>query len=347
MLLERPIPGVRRQSKLPTLARVPQVFGAVPTEKGGTVPADGSPAGTDYPTLREQWLDHFNIWRGVLTFNAGTHVNTDNRDFNVAIARAVHDWNADTWLTYDKRLYGVVCPPVTSPDEAAREIRRVAENPRIVAILLPGSPWARPYGDPLFHSVYDAAQEVGLPVDVHIGISTADRWVGGVSAYSSEAGTFMAHDAMHHLTSLIVHGVFEKFPKIRFLVKEYGIAWLPYVMWKLDENEELLRLESPWVKRRPSDYLREHVILDTQPLDEGRHPDELKRLLGSVDGIESMLAYASDYPHCASDDPNHVARRLPDGWQRAVMCDNACRHYGWSPPAPDAVFEQPALAGVV
>jgi len=37
-----------------------------------------------------------------------------------------------------------------------------------------------------------------------------------------------------------------------------------------------------------------------------------------------------------------VARRLPDGWARKVMCDNACAHYGWEPP----VVESEAGAGL-
>ena len=86
---------------------------------------------------------------------------------------------------------------------------------------------------------------------------------------------------------------------------------MPYLLWRLDTNYELLKLESSWVKRWPSEYIREHIVLDTQPLDEGPRPDDLRRLLQTVDGIDQMLCFASDYPHAASDDPLYVARRLP------------------------------------
>jgi hypothetical protein len=61
--------------------------------------------------------------------------------------------------------------------------------------------------------------------------------------------------------------------------------------------------------------------------------------------MENVLCFASDYAHTTFDDPDNIARRLPDGWARNVMCDNACEHYGWTPPAPDPALE-PERAGV-
>jgi uncharacterized protein len=331
----------RRAERLPIGPRISQAFVSIPTERGGTRPDDGSPPGADYDTLREQVLDRYNLFRGVLTFNIGTHVNGANRDLNVAIARAVHDWNADTWLTYDERLYGVVAPPLSVPEAAAAEVRRAGAHPRVVACLLAGTPWNVPFGDPLFHPVYEACAELGLHLHIHPAVASTDRPAAGMSSYATEYATFQTHDALHHVTSLITNGVFEKFPSLKVVVKEYGIAWLPYLMWRLDANYELLRLESPWVRRWPSEYLREHVLVDTQPLDEGRTPDELHALLSSVEGLERMLCFASDYPHAASDDPHHVARRLPAGWQRNVVCENASRFYGWAAPPEDAVFNAP------
>jgi hypothetical protein len=329
-------PSGRRSERLPVGPRIPQAFTAIPTERGGTRPADGSPPGSDYETLREQVLDRDNLYRGVLTFNIGAHVNGANRDFNVAVARAVHEWNADTWLTYDERLFGVVAPALSVPEAAAKEVRRAGANARVVACLLAGTPWNVPFGDPLFHPVYEACAELGLSIHVHPAVGSADRPAGGMSSYASEYALLQTHDAMHHITSLLVNGVFEKYPSLHFVIKEYGIAWLPFLLWRLDANYELLKLESPWIKRWPSEYIRDHVLLDTQPLDEGPHPDDLRRLLGSVDGMQEMLCFASDYPHAASDDPSYVARRLPSGWERSVMCDNACRLYGWEPQPLEA-----------
>ena len=52
-----------------------------------------------------------------------------------------------------------------------------------------------------------------------------------------------------NVISLACHGVFERFPGLKVVIAEGGIAWLPDVMWRLDKNWEALRDEVPWVKR--------------------------------------------------------------------------------------------------
>jgi predicted TIM-barrel fold metal-dependent hydrolase len=306
---------------------------------------EGSIPGTDFPLLMEQLVDRYNMWRGVLTFNVGAHAQVVNPYYGQAVARAVHDWNADTWLTWDERLYGVVDPSLGLPDQAAEEVRRVGAHPRIVATLLAGSPYGCAYGDPIYHPVYAASAEMGLPIDIHPGASANGRPAAGQATSNLGSVPLLANEASHHITSFIVHGVFEKFPTLRVQIKEHGIAWLPALMWRLDRNYEVLRLESPWVKKWPSEYIREHVVLNTQPLELGPDPEDLERVLTSVDGIEDMLCFATDYPHISFDDPNYVAKNLPAAWARKVMCDNACKFYSWTPPEEGAVFKQ-ALAMV-
>ena len=70
-------------------------------------------------------------------------------------------------------------------------------------------------------------------------------------------------------------------------------------------------------------------------------PNDLKKLYATAE-MEDLLCFATDYAHTSFDDPDNVARRLPDGWARKVMCDNACAHYGWEPP----VVESEAGAGL-
>jgi len=79
-----------------------------------------------------------------------------------------------------------------------------------------------------------------------------------------------------HLVSLLTEGVFERFPNFRIVLVEGGTAWLPGLMWRLDAEWKALRTEVPWMKRRPSEYLRDHVRLTTQPVEQ---PDNDRYLL--------------------------------------------------------------------
>jgi predicted TIM-barrel fold metal-dependent hydrolase len=299
---------------------------------------DGSFPGSSYPMLRDQLLDPAGYWRGVLTHDTG-EVSFPNPYVSRALMRAVNDWNLDNWLGLDDRLFSTVVLTLNEPEEAAKEIARVGGHPRISAALFAGNPLGRPYGDPLFHPIYAAAAEAGLAIDVHVNIASFPT--GEINSVGGDSGSYMlavtnfAQAAMHHISSYIVHGVFEKYPTLKVILKEYGSAWLPHAIARLDANYELLRLESPWVKKRPSEYIHDHILLSTQPIEESPNRNGLIDLLSSVDGIEDILCFSTDYPHVSFDDPSYVARLLPDRWARKVFCDNACRAYGWTPPPVD------------
>jgi predicted TIM-barrel fold metal-dependent hydrolase len=310
-------------------------------------PDEGGLPGTSYELLREQLLDRHDYHRAVLTHDVGDFACHLNPYVAEAVCRAANDWNIERWLSLDDRLVGLVVAPLGMPDAAAAEIRRVGGHERMVGVLLAGSPLGRPFGDPVYHPVYEAAAEMGLALSIHPAGS--DRPSVSMRATPApfltviEFASLQSQQAQHHISSFVVHGVFEKFPSLHLVVKEYGIAWLPSFLWRLDQYEDVLRLESPWVRRRPSDYVREFVKLATQPIEtspDGR--DGLADLLQTVEGMEELLCYSSDYPHITFDDPDYVARQLPRGWERKVFCDNACAAYGWTPPP--AGFRRSAAA---
>jgi predicted TIM-barrel fold metal-dependent hydrolase len=125
---------------------------------------------------------------------------------------------------------------------------------------------------------------------------------------------------MGHLASVIAHGVFEKWPSARFVLIECGVAWIPALLWRLDADYRALRKETPWLKRLPSEYAREHIRVTTQPLEQPRDPKALWPALADI-GAEEMLMFASDYPHWDFDDPTLL--RLPAEWREAIVDGNA------------------------
>jgi predicted TIM-barrel fold metal-dependent hydrolase len=300
--------------------------------RGDARPKTGGPSGSDYQTMKEQLLDAEPDYRAVLTHQLGEFGGHFNQYFSRALCRAVNDMTIEHWLARDERLFATIVVPLAEPEEAVKEIHRVAGHEQMVGVLLTGNVMARPLGDPLHHPIFAAAVEHGLPIVSHISA------VGRPSQSAVAAGgrlnfmTFLlgaSQGAQHYISSLIVHGVFEQFPSLQVLFSEFGIAWLPYAMTNLDERWGLLRAESPWVKRPPSEYVREHVRLSTQPIDECfDDKTALWRLLGTVEGVEEMLCFSSDYPHATSDDARYISRRVPEAWREKVLHENACRLFG-------------------
>jgi len=103
---------------------------------------------------------------------------------------------------------------------------------------------------------------------------------------------------------------------------ETGFAWLPALGWRLDKHWERMRDEVPHVKRPPSEYLREHFWVSTQPMEETDKPDELIDVMEWI-GFDRLL-FASDYPHWDFDDPFlSLPPSLSDARRRAIYADNA------------------------
>ena len=69
--------------------------------------------------------------------------------------------------------------------------------------------------------------------------------------------------AMAHAVSFIAEGVFEKFPRLKVLFDECDQFWAVGLMWHMDADWKSLRDQTPWVKRLPSEYFREHIRVGT------------------------------------------------------------------------------------
>ena len=161
-----------------------------------------------------------------------------------------------------------------------------------------------------------------------MGLSAPSGGAGPPSFYIEWHTLGSACSVMAHLVSLICHGIFDRLPTLKVCMIEGGIAWLPGILWRLDTNWRGLRSEIPWVDRKPSEIVREHVRFSTQPLEHTDGHDALLFEMLEAAGAPDILVFSSDYPHWDFDDPKFMLRRLPPAWRDAVMHDNAAAFYG-------------------
>lgn len=124
--------------------------------------------------------------------------------------------------------------------------------------------------------------------------------------------------------SLVSGGVFSRFPRLRIVLEEAGIAWVAPLMWRLDRAWESMHDDVPELDRPPSEVIREHLWFTTQPLDEPEHPHQLAQMLDHL-GMDERILFASDYPHWDFDDPARVLPAAVVGAERRqkIMSSNA------------------------
>jgi predicted TIM-barrel fold metal-dependent hydrolase len=270
---------------------------------------------------------------GVLNGDFGIYVSLMPSAYRAeAFARAHNDWVRDVWFPADARFRGSIVVPAQDPRAAVREIERCAADARFVQVVLIGGS-ERPYGDPRYAPILEACHDCGLPFAVHsggegLGLAAPPGGAGMPTFYIEWHTLGSAGSIMAHLVSLVVHGTFERLPNLRVVLMEGGLAWLPGLLWRLDTNWRGLRSEVPWLERRPSEIVREHIRFTTQPLEHTDGHDDLLWQMLEVAGAPDILLYASDYPHWDFDDPRTMLARLPDAWRGAVMHDNAAALYG-------------------
>jgi predicted TIM-barrel fold metal-dependent hydrolase len=287
--------------------------------------------------VREQLLDAFGIEAAMLV---GTYVHQftamPQGRFASALASAYNDWLIDRWLSVDTRFKGSVAVAAQEPRLAAEEIDRVGGHPSMVQVNLPMPSPQLPWGDERYHPIWEAATRNQLRVAMHVsppaGLFGASSVNGWATSYLELRCQYVLQ-FQSGLMSLVCNGVFERFPDISVVLLEGGFSWVPGLMWKLDQSWAALRREVPWLKRPPSEYIREQVRFGTQPMEE---PPTTKQLVQMIEmlGSDEMLMFATDYPHWDFDEPAHaIPHALPADLRRKIFWENARKFYGFSEPA--------------
>ena len=251
-------------------------------------------------------------------------------DIAAVIASAVNSWTADVWLSADPRWRTAICVAHQDDDAAVAEIEKWGDDPRFVGVFISlGRPML---GERHFHRIYAAAQHYGLPIVLHPtgteGIYTSSaQTAGGPAQYYMDQRVSFVHPYPASVASLVSNGTFERFPDLMFLFSECGFAWLPDLMWRMDSYWKGGRTEVPWVKKPPSEYIRERVRFTSQPMIEPPKREHIAAVLDMIDA-ERTLIFSTDFPHWDADTPADLAADLPDSIRRRVLVENAVELFG-------------------
>lgn len=292
---------------------------------------DGDPPGSDPHYLKIHHLDAYGIEYAILN-GSGIIENSLNADpdYANAVASAYNDWLIDTWLQASNQYKGSLVVNASDPLSAAAEIDRIGSHPDMVQVIL-CSTSRTPYGQRFFHPIYEAAERHGLPVAIHPG--SEGRGIAGAptpSGYPTrylEWHNILPTNFMAQINSFVCEGVFEKFPGLKVVAIEGGISWLPHLMWRMDKNYKALRDSVPWLKRLPSEYIQEHILLTTQPIEEPANPKHLASIFEMFDA-GNMVMFSSDYPHWDFDNPRMALSPLPRQMRQKIFFETASRLYG-------------------
>ncbi len=285
---------------------------------------------SNFDMFQKRLLEGCGIDIGILQVESSpTFVNLSDVDYSAALVRAINSWSLDHWVARDSRYRLSLTLPLLDPVQAVQEIKRLGSHPAVVAVyFLCGSP--RLYGKREFDPIYAACVDHGLSVALHFsgegaGVNPPPT-VAGYPSYYGEIYLNRPQYYQQHLASLLFEGTFEKFPDLKFIFCESGFGWVPSYRWRADMSWKELRLQTPWVKRLPSEYFDKHIRFSTQPFEESDPPGAVDQIVQWMNGGKTLM-YSSDFPHWDFDAPDVIPKRFAPELQRAILADNALAAY--------------------
>ncbi len=276
---------------------------------------------------------------GVLLFpTQGVGVEQPLRHDAAATLAAVHafnQWLHEDWgFAYLDRIFAVPMVSLVDPRAAAAELEWALERGARLVNLRP-APVPQVGGslspaDPTFDPFWSRVNEAGIAVSFHAADSGygkhAAAWEGrgagrGLEAFRGYAfGTVTQADRAIYdtLASLVIHGLFQRHPRVRVCSIENGSEWVDLLLRKLQKcyGQTPQAFSEP-----PETTFRRHISI--APYFE----DDIRGLADRI-GVNNVL-FGSDFPHAEGlADPLsfiHELKGFSDDELRLVMRENSLK----------------------
>jgi predicted TIM-barrel fold metal-dependent hydrolase len=245
-----------------------------------------------------------------------------------AVYHAYNEYVAEFNRSMPGRYFGLGCLPNHDAEAAAGEARSC------VALGLKGAtivPWgsAMPVWHEMWEPLWAAAEELDFVITFHVfegGASTVGRAVKTTSPASAGAWTTVAPMQLDEiLCSVILAGVCERHPRLRLVLGESGIGWLPYMLERLDDTwEERLTDDCP-LSLPPSGYFKRQIGATFQK--------DFHGVRAMAEIAPDNVMWGSDYPHRDGTWPfsqkviEEQFRGIDGSIKRKMLWDNARRFY--------------------
>jgi uncharacterized protein len=206
-----------------------------------------------------------------------------------ATFQAYNDWLHGYMKPAPGRLFGLGAIQLRDLDWAIEEMRRVKQM-GFVGLAIPcTAPPDKPFSDPFYEPFWTAAEEAGMPLAMHIFSSASpNHGLPNVPGANSP----LAYMGMENtVISLIVGGVCERHPRLKFVVTEFETGWIGNFLRRTDHTwyRHGGKIGGAALPRKPSDYWHQNFIATFEDDPIG---------IRTIDfiGAENLM-WGSDYPH--------------------------------------------------
>ncbi|MCL0102218.1 amidohydrolase, partial [Dehalococcoidia bacterium] len=221
-------------------------------------------------------------------------------------------------------LKGAAMLPVLDPGAAARELYRAVGELGLVATNFIPYFGEMTLEDKSLYPVYHAAQDLDVPIGLHNN--------SAISPARHLMDNFALRHALNSVCSMVglgtvvMGGVMDEFPTLKFAVLEAGGGWVPYVMERLERRLHAMPHWSNHLKQTPMEYMRSGRLYYSVEPDELTVP-MVAELMG-----EDWLVIGSDYSHFDGTAPESIRMvtdrtDISEELKKKILSDNPARLY--------------------
>jgi predicted TIM-barrel fold metal-dependent hydrolase len=262
----------------------------------------------------------------------------EHYEHRLAGIRAHNRWLVDWCGRFPERRAGVGQIFLNDIDDAIADVKWIKEHGLRGGILLPNVPpdvkWVRPLFDPEYDRLWTVIQDLEVPINVHggTGVPNYGPYETSMLIYINEVSFYSQRPLVH----LILGGVFERFPRLKFVMTEAGCSWVPQTLKAMDrmmkqiqrtgQTGEIRYTDSQKTKRLPSEYFAQNCYMGVS------FPSPGDVAIRHEIGIDRFM-WGSDYPHDEGSHPytrehlRQVFSDVPVDEMTKILGENAAKLY--------------------
>ena len=251
--------------------------------------------------------------------------------------QAHNRWMEEFCSHFPERRAGIGQIFLNDVDDAIEDAEWIKEHGLRGGVLLPNiAPdvkWVKPLYHPDYDPLWAVLEDLEIPVNAHGGTGSPDygRFASVPMIMISEVGFYSQRPFVHMMLS----GVFERFPRMRFVMTEMGAAWIPPLLTQLDaiianvrkgEIGELKYTAENALARSATEYFNQNCwVAASQP----GPADARAREVMAPD----RFMWGSDYPHDEGTGPfttEHLRQVFHDADPselKRILSENAAKLY--------------------
>jgi len=255
--------------------------------------------------LGHRWMDAMSVDYSCLfptgMLNIGMH---PQKEMEVELCWAYNRWLTEKVMPEaDGRFYSMLCLPFSDPEAALRHVETFGDRKHVGGFMVTTVRSHMAVYDNAYMKLYRAMEERGLVLSFHSGPNWGEPIYKSCNRFLSAHALGFTWYNILQCTNWVINGMGERFPKLPVIWIESGVAWVPFLMQRLDHEYMLRPSEARLLKKKPSDYMRD-MYYSTQPMEIQDY--EAMECTFRMMNAETQLLYSSDYPHWDFDLPSTI-----------------------------------------